>query len=58
MNAVIIDDERKARQLLTAMLQEHCTQVNVLAECGDLPSGIKAIKREKPDLVFLDIEMP
>lgn len=58
MNAVIIDDERKARLLLTAMLQEHCPQVNVLAECEDLPSGIKAIKREKPDLVFLDIEMP
>lgn len=58
MNAIIIDDERKARQLLSAMLAEHCPSVNVVADCEDLPSGIKAIKREQPDLVFLDIEMP
>lgn len=58
MNAVIIDDERKARQLLNAMLAAHCPQVKVLADCEDLPSGIKAIKREQPDIVFLDIEMP
>lgn len=58
MNAVIIDDERKARQLLSAMLKEHCPSVSVLAECEDLPSGVKAIKREQPNLVFLDIEMP
>ncbi len=58
MNAVIIDDERKARQLLYAMLAEHCPQVKAVADCEDLPSGIKAIKREQPDLIFLDIEMP
>jgi len=58
MNAIIIDDERKARQLLGMMLAEHCPTVKVLADCEDLPSGVKAIKREKPDIVFLDIEMP
>lgn len=58
MKAVIIDDERRARQLLSAMLAEHCPQLEVVAEGEDLPSGVKAIKREQPDVVFLDIEMP
>ena len=58
MKAVIIDDERRARQLLSAMLAEHCPPLEVVAEGEDLPSGVKAIKREKPDVVFLDIEMP
>jgi two-component system, LytTR family, response regulator len=58
MKAVIIDDERRARLLLSAMVADHCPQLTVVAECEDLPSGIKAIKREKPNIVFLDIEMP
>lgn len=58
MKAIIIDDENKARLLLSAMLREHCPQVNVVATCEDLPSGIKAIRREQPNLIFLDIEMP
>lgn len=58
MNALIIDDERKARQLLNAMLTDLCPAVKIVAECDDLPSGVKAIKRENPNLVFLDIEMP
>ncbi|MCW5908279.1 MAG: response regulator [Chitinophagales bacterium] len=58
VKAVVIDDESKARLLLSAMLREHCPQVCVLAACEDLSSGIKAIRREKPALVFLDIEMP
>lgn len=58
MKAVIIDDERNARLLLKIMLQEHCPSVTILAECEDLPSGIKAIRRDNPDFIFLDIEMP
>lgn len=58
VKAVIIDDESKARLLLSAMLREHCPQITVVAACEDLSSGIKAIRREQPALVFLDIEMP
>lgn len=58
MKAVLIDDEARARQLLRAMLTDHCPQVQVLAECDDLPTGVKAIRKHKPDLVFLDVEMP
>jgi two-component system LytT family response regulator len=58
MKAIIVDDENKARQLLRAMLSDLCPNVEVVADCDDLPNGVKAIKRHSPDLVFLDIEMP
>lgn len=56
--ALIIDDETKARQLLKAMLADCAPDIQVVADCDDLPGGVKAIRRFKPDLVFLDIEMP
>ena len=56
--AIIVDDEEMARTLLEGMLQLYCPEVEVVALCKDLPSGVKAIHKQKPDLVFLDIEMP
>lgn len=44
--------------LLRHMLSDITDEITVLAECDDLPNGIKAIKKHKPDIVFLDIEMP
>ncbi|MBI1183513.1 response regulator [bacterium] len=58
MKAIIIDDEAKARRILEALLAEHCPDVQVIASADDVPAGVKAINREKPDVVFLDIEMP
>jgi two-component system, LytTR family, response regulator len=58
LTAIIIDDEKMARSLLAGMLAEFCKGVTVLDACPDLPSGIKAIRKLKPDIVFLDIEMP
>jgi two-component system LytT family response regulator len=58
IKAIIIDDETRARTLLNKMLKEYCTDIEVVAECGDLPNGVKAIRKHKPDLIFLDIEMP
>lgn len=56
--AVIIDDEKMARTLLDNMLKTHCPQVRVLDQCADLAEGVKSIIKNKPNLVFLDIEMP
>lgn len=58
IKAIIIDDEARARTLLNKMLEEYCPDVEVLADCADLPNGVKAIRKLKPELVFLDIEMP
>jgi two-component system, LytTR family, response regulator len=58
IKAIVVDDEKMARVLLSGMLNEHCPQVEILQECHDLPSAVKAIVKHQPDLVFLDIEMP
>jgi len=58
MKAIIIEDEKQARLLLKAMLKDHFPTIDVQAECEDLPTGVKAIRKTKPDVVFLDIEMP
>lgn len=58
MKAIIIDDEPMARQLLNGILLQHCPQVEVVDLCPNLPEGVKSIHKNRPDLVFLDIEMP
>ncbi len=58
MKAVIIDDEKRARISLKFLLDEYCPDVEVVAEGENLSEGVKAIRKYKPDLVLLDIEMP
>jgi two-component system, LytTR family, response regulator len=54
---VIIDDETPAREIIKFYLKE-VDAVEVVAECADGFSGLKTISTVKPDLVFLDIQMP
>ena len=54
---VIIDDETPARELIKHYLKE-VDSIEVIAECSDGFSGLKTITLMKPDLVFLDIQMP
>lgn len=56
--AIIIDDEQKGRMALKQKLCDYCPQVKVLAEAADGYEGISIIEKHKPDIVFLDIEMP
>ena len=58
MKALIIDDEQKARKLLTVLLQDHCPEITSIEQAVNLPEGVKEIHRFKPDIVFLDVEMP
>lgn len=57
MKAVIIDDEPLARLIVKEYLAAH-PQIEVAAECNDGFEGVKAILQHKPDVVFLDIQMP
>jgi len=54
---ILIDDEPLARQLIRSYLAAY-PDMNVVAECADGFEGFKAIQEYKPDLVFLDIQMP
>ncbi len=57
LKAVIVDDEELARQLLREYLWESGA-VEVVAECANGFDAVKAIGELKPDLVFLDVQMP
>ncbi len=57
MKAILIDDEEKARENLANLLNKYCPEVKVQAKAGSIADAIQPIKSEKPDLVFLDIEM-
>lgn len=58
MKAVIIDDEPAAVEGLATMLKEYVDGVEVIATSNAIVDGIKTIVTLKPDLVFLDVEMP
>jgi two-component system LytT family response regulator len=57
INAIIIDDEEDGREALRMAL-EYCPAVEVVAVCESGKDGLRAISEKKPDLVFLDIQMP
>ena len=57
MKAIIIDDERLARNELKKLLEEF-PEVEVIGEAANANEGIEKIENLSPDLVFLDIQMP
>ena len=54
---VLVDDEALARKRLRRLLSSHAG-IEIVGEAGDGPSACKLIDSEKPDLVFLDVQMP
>ncbi|CAN5427945.1 LytTR family DNA-binding domain-containing protein [soil metagenome] len=58
LRAAIIDDETNAREALANLLQLLCPEVDICGEAKNVDLGIELIKREHPDLIFLDIQMP
>ncbi|WP_394748961.1 LytR/AlgR family response regulator transcription factor [Spongiimicrobium salis] len=58
MKTIIIDDEPKARNLLKVLLEENCPKIETIFMASSLLEGIDLIKQVKPNILFLDIEMP
>ncbi|OFX83416.1 MAG: DNA-binding response regulator [Bacteroidetes bacterium GWF2_33_16] len=58
LTAVIVEDELASRETLTSYLQKYCHEVYLVAEADSVKTGLEIIKKHKPDIVFLDIEMP
>lgn len=58
INAVVIDDEHYASRALLTLLQKHCPDVTVTAVCNNAREAVRLIRDTRPQLVFLDIEMP
>ena len=57
IHALIVDDEPLVRKRIRRFLNDHA-DVHVVGECGDGATAVNTIKKESPDLVFLDVQMP
>ncbi|HXY24304.1 MAG TPA: LytTR family DNA-binding domain-containing protein [Candidatus Acidoferrum sp.] len=55
--ALIVDDEDLARVVIRELLSTH-PEIEILAECGNGFEAVKAVAEHKPDLIFLDVQMP
>lgn len=58
IKCVLVDDETNALEMMEWLLKTYCPQADIVAMCNTAEKGIEAINRHKPDVVFLDIEMP
>ncbi len=58
IKAIIVDDEVHCIDTLSILLADYCPEVEVMEKCMSAKKGLEAIGHLKPDLVFLDIEMP
>lgn len=58
IKAVIIDDEAYACQVLATLIKKHCPEISVAAICQDSREAPDLLEKLRPQLVFLDIEMP
>ena len=58
ISTILIDDERNCTDLLRVMLEKYCPGITVTAVFNDPELALAHIKAERPQLVFLDIEMP
>jgi len=57
LRVIIIDDEKNARDVISAIISKHCKQVEVVAIADGVASGIEMINEFNPNLVLLDIHL-
>ena len=58
LTAIIVDDEESSRETLSKMLNKYCPDVQLMAKAENADEAFELIEEHKPDLVFLDVEMP
>lgn len=58
LNALIVDDERSLRLMLSKMIEKASNQVTIVAEAADGQSALRIVQNQKIDVIFLDLQMP
>lgn len=57
IKSILVDDETRSRTNLRQLLGEYCPSVEIAGEAASATEALKLIRQQKPDLLFLDIEM-
>jgi two-component system, LytTR family, response regulator len=57
LRVIIIDDEQNAREAITTVIQQYTFGIEIVAEASTVREGIEQIKKYRPDLILLDIEL-
>lgn len=58
LSVIIVEDELHSRESLRNLLRDYCKGTEVVSLCDNIDDGLREIQIKKPDLLFLDIEMP
>jgi two-component system LytT family response regulator len=58
LKTIIIDDEQDAVDFINSIIAEYCPSLEVVGKANSVTEAIPRITEKKPDLVFLDVEMP
>ena len=56
--SIIVDDEERGRNTLSSLLSTYCPEINLVDITSNVPEAVLSIRKHKPELVFLDVEMP
>ena len=58
LNAIVVEDEEKSREILKNYIAKYCPKVKVLGEAANVDEALVLIRNHELDIVFLDVEMP
>ncbi len=58
IRAIVVDDEKPVREAFVNMIRDYFSQIQILAVCENVKDAVEAAFNLRPDLVFLDVEMP
>ncbi len=57
IRTVVLDDEPLARDAIMALLEKYCPEIEVIGVAGDIESGVRFIRQNRPELLILDIHL-
>jgi two-component system, LytTR family, response regulator len=58
LKTIVVDDEQDAVDFICSIIGEYCSSLEVVGTAGNVAQAVQVINEKKPDLVFLDVEMP
>lgn len=58
ISCILIEDEHSGRAAFRSLIEKHCPEIEIIGEAGSADEGYELIRSQKPQLVFLDINMP